>query len=158
MVSRGCCTWQVKYTDCWFVTTTNQPTTQTISPPSSSLGYTLKCSHNLAVTHSLCNSFEIDPHFQTQLTPKHTSSHLNTHEHTRTHTNTLTDLLSDPATIQTASLHHMGNLGVQRLLEGSAKLRSAYGPGSGKPQHPDIETYMRKHGGKDPFGKCWGWL
>jgi hypothetical protein len=53
----------------------------------------------------------------------------------------------------------MGNLGVQRIIEGVVKLRTAFGPGSGKPQHPDVQAYMDSHGGKDPFGKwgrdCW---
>jgi hypothetical protein len=46
----------------------------------------------------------------------------------------------------------MGNLGVQRVMEGVVKLRAAYGPGTGKPQHPDVEAYMNSHGGRDPFG------
>lgn len=47
----------------------------------------------------------------------------------------------------------MGNLGVQRMFEGLVKLRGAYGPGSGKAQHPDVEAYMAAHGGRDPFGE-----
>lgn len=63
------------------------------------------------------------------------------------------DLLADPDTLQAAALHHMGNLGVQRILEGVVKLRAAFGPGTGKPQHPDVQAYMNSHGGKDPFGE-----
>lgn len=63
------------------------------------------------------------------------------------------DLLSDPDTLQAASLHYMGNLGVQRIIEGVVKLRAAFGPGTGKPQHPDVQAYMDSHGGKDPFGE-----
>lgn len=47
----------------------------------------------------------------------------------------------------------MGNIGVQRVFEAVVRLRSAYGPGTGKPQHPEVEAFMAAHGGRDPFGK-----
>lgn len=62
-------------------------------------------------------------------------------------------LLSDAHTLQSASLHYMGNIGVQRVFEAVVRLRSAYGPGTGKPQHPEVEAFMAAHGGRDPFGK-----
>jgi hypothetical protein len=62
-------------------------------------------------------------------------------------------LLSDAATLQSASLHYMGNIGVQRVFEAVVRLRAAYGPGAGKPQHPEVEAFMAAHQGRDPFGE-----
>jgi hypothetical protein len=75
-----------------------------------------------------------------------------THKRARAHTHTHTDLLSDPTTLTAASLHYLGNMGVQRAFEAFARLRTAFGPGSGKPQHAEVEGFIRTHGGADPFG------
>jgi hypothetical protein len=46
-------------------------------------------------------------------------------------------------------------MGVQRMLEALSRLRTAFGPGSGKHQHPEVAAFIATHGGRDPFGE---WL
>jgi len=62
----------------------------------------------------------------------------------------IANLLSDPDTVKEASLHYLGNLGVQRMLEAMAKLRLAFPPSR---PNPDLDAFRQAHKGRDPFGR-----
>lgn len=77
------------------------------------------------------------------------------------------DLLSQPDALRDAALTTLGNLGVQRLFEGLARLRAAYPPGGSsagsgssgggggdKKAQRDLEAWRAAHGDKDPYSEA----
>jgi hypothetical protein len=58
------------------------------------------------------------------------------------------NVLTRPAAFQEAALSKLGTIGLQRMMEAMAKLRSAFGPGH---HNQELEAWKAAHGGKDPL-------
>uniref|UniRef100_A0A383VVQ6 RanBP2-type domain-containing protein n=1 Tax=Tetradesmus obliquus TaxID=3088 RepID=A0A383VVQ6_TETOB len=60
----------------------------------------------------------------------------------------IAEMLCDPDALRDASLHYLGNIGVQRVFESLAKLRLAFPPDG---PNKDLQEWTATHGGRDPF-------
>lgn len=63
--------------------------------------------------------------------------------------------------LREASLHQMGNFGVQRLVDACARLRGVFPlvPGAtGAPLPPQLAQWLQQHDGKDPLGERGVWV
>ncbi|WIA17138.1 hypothetical protein OEZ85_014030 [Tetradesmus obliquus] len=60
----------------------------------------------------------------------------------------IAEMLCDPDALRDASLHYLGNIGVQRVFESLAKLRLAFPPDR---PNKDMQEWTAAHGGRDPF-------